>query len=187
MRTLRTLIIFFLFPTLLPIACYAAEPTDSILARRQCTDQKYQRSAALVAEDWSALERLAEVYAKTCKDVYDNQDYSTAYEHVAIANVRMNNAKKALAASDTCINISYSNSGCHLQRIEALLKLARRSDAGAALETTERLVNHLISLAERDIKDAGTPIDKEVIEAHLNNLNAQKGHAAALRNRFFSR
>lgn len=186
MRTWKALIFFILVQTLLPIACYAAEPTESISLKRRCIDQINQRSAALVAEDWSALERLAEFYAKSCKDVFDNQDYSTAYEHVAIANVKMNNAKKALAASDMCINITYSNSGCHLQRVEALLKLARRPDAGAALEKAERLISHLISLTERDIKDAPTPLDKEVVESHLNNLNAQKRHAAALRNRYFS-
>ena len=187
MHNWKTLIFLLLSQAVMSFAWSAADSKESILLKQRCIEQITQRTAALVAQDWSELERLAERYVKTCKDVFDNQDYSEAYEQIAIANVRMSNAKKALAASDTCINITYSNSGCHLQKVEALLALTRRPEASTTLEGAERLVSHLISLTERDIRDARTPLDKELFESRLNNLNSQKEHAAALRNRHFSR
>ena len=132
------------------------------------------------------MERLAERYAKTCKNVFDEEDYSSAYAEIAIANVNLSNAKKALVASDSCIGISYSNSVCHLQKIEALIQLKRLADARSSLDKAERLIKHLMELNERDQRDARTALDKELFESRLNNLSAQQSRASAIRNRYFS-
>ncbi len=88
-----------------------------------CIAQINQRTAASVAQDWSGLERAAERYAKACKNVFNEEDYSSAYEQMALDNGRLNYARKALAASDLCINVSCSTSGCHLWKIDARIML----------------------------------------------------------------
>jgi tetratricopeptide (TPR) repeat protein len=178
--------LLLVLPLAHPMISIAWSADDSLLRKEMCIAQIKQRTAALVAQDWSALERLAERYAKICKNVFGEEDHSSAYEQMAIANVRLNNAKKALSASDSCINISYSNSGCHLQKIEALIMLKRLPDARATLDKAERLIRHLIDLNERDLRDARTALNKELFESRLNNLGAQQSHASALRNRYFS-
>lgn len=182
----RPLIFFLLAHAMISTAWSADSSEESAAQKKTCIAQINQRTAALVSQDWSELERLAERYAKTCKNVFDQEDYSSAYEQIAIANVKLSNAKKALAASDSCIGISYSNSGCHLQKIEALVQLKRLTDARASLDKAERLIKHLMELNERDLRDARTALDKELFEARLNNLNAQQSHASAIRNRYFS-
>jgi len=182
----RSLIFFFLAHAVISIAWSADATEESLAQKKTCIAQINQRTAALVSQDWSELERLAERYAKTCKNVFDEEDYSSAYEQIAIANVKLSNAKKALAASDSCIGISYSNSGCHLQKIEALIQLKRLADARSSLDKAERLIKHLMELNERDQRDARTALDKELFESRLNNLSAQQSHASAIRNRYFS-
>ncbi len=186
MRSLKALVVLALSCAVMSVAWSAAESKDATLQKQRCIEQINQRTAALVAEDWSVLERLAQQYAKTCKSVFDNDDHSKAYEHIAIANVRMNNGKKALAASDRCINIAFSNSGCHLQKVEALIQLKRHSEAKALLERTEKLVQHRISITERDLRDARAPLEKELLEARLKELAAQQEHAVAVKKRYFS-
>lgn len=182
----RRLLFFALAHAMISIAWSADYPEKSLPQEKMCIAQLEQRTAALVAQDWSELERLAERYAKTCKNVFGEEDYSSAYENMAIANVHLNNAKKALSASDSCINISYSNSGCHLLKIEALIRLKRLPDARTTLDKAERLIKHLIDLNERDLRNARTALDKELFEARLSNLSAQQSRASAIRNRYFS-
>lgn len=182
----RSPLIFIFLCAMISTAWSADADEESLAKKKACIAQINQRTAALVSQDWSELERLAERYAKTCKNIFDEEDYSSAYEQIAIANVWLNNAKKALAASDSCIGISYSNSGCHLQKIEALIQLKRLADARASLDKAEKLIKHLMGLNERDLRDARTELDKELFGSRLNNLIAQQSHALAIRNRYFS-
>ena len=188
MSFLRPLMCFCFAHVLIPLAWSADAEEGSRAKQKACISQINQRTAALVSEDWSELERLAERYVKTCKNAFDDDDYdsSSAYEQIAIANVKLNNIIKALAASESCISTFYSNSGCHLQRIEALIRLKRLTEARASLDKTEKLIKHLIELADRDIRDARSELEKELFLSRLSNLNAQQSDALAIRTRYFS-
>lgn len=141
---------------------------------RQCVTLIKEQTAALVARDWSQLERLAKQYLQDCKEVHDSEAYSGGYEHLAIANMYLGNEVAALAMSEKCINIFYGNSGCHVEKVQALIKLKRISEARDALEIAERLVAHLIDNNERHLHETHHPIYKELYSAKLYQLRAEK-------------
>ena len=144
-----------------------------------------ERTAALVAEDWQSLERFAEKYIRTCKGMFDAEDFSGAYEAIADANIAIGNPKKAVAAADACIATFYANTGCHVQKSVALLELNRIPEARSALDRAEKLIVHKTETAMRDLRNAGQGQEKELVEANINMLRAQQAHATALRGRYF--
>ncbi len=94
----------------------------------RCITMMNERTAAVAAQDWSHLERLANRYLQDCKGVFDSENYSWGYLHLAIAYRQRDNAMAALEASEKCIDVFYANSGCHVEKVEALLKLGRQSE-----------------------------------------------------------
>ena len=71
-------------------------------------DMLDQESAALAAKDWGKLEQFAYSRIRTCKHVLSDEDYSSAYESIAIVNYEFGNYEKVLAACNKGINIFYS-------------------------------------------------------------------------------
>ncbi len=69
-----------------------------------CVSQIEQQTAALVAQDWSQLERLARRYIKDCEDVFSSEYNSQAHEYLSLALFYLGKFEAALAASETCIN-----------------------------------------------------------------------------------
>jgi hypothetical protein len=187
MRFSRPLTYFVLTNAVISMAWSADASEKSLAQQKRCINQINQRTAALVAQDWSELERLSEHFIKTCENAFDAEVASSAYEQIALSNVTLRNPTKALEASNLCIRLSYSNSGCHLQKTEALIQLGRIADAKSSLDKTERLVQHQLEQSVRDLRDARTALDRELLEARLANLNAQQAHASALRDHLFSR
>ena len=167
-------------------AASAADSTDVIRKREDaCIEQMNERTATLVAQDWPELERLADRYVKTCRGIFGAENYSYAYEQIAVANNHLGNAQKALSASDKCISTFYSNSGCHVQRVQALIKLNRLPDAKSELDKSDRLIKHAIELSRRDLKGVRTASERELVDSRLNNFDAQQSHASAMRERYF--
>lgn len=150
-----------------------------------CIAKINERTAALVAQDWAELERMAEYYSKECKGVFNTADDSTAYEQITLANFKRGNVKKAIAAADTCIRLSFSNSGCHVWRIEALLASGRMAEARIGLDKLDRLIAHLMEGNDKNLAAAMSAQDKELCEAIRHNLQAQAEQALALRDRYF--
>lgn len=164
----------------------AADPAKGAAAREAaCIAGINERTAALVAEDWQNLARISDNYLKTCKGVFDAEDFSGAYENMAGANIGLGNPKKALSAADSCIATYYANIGCHVQRAVALIALQRLPDARVALDRSEKLIAHRIEATTRDLRTARHTPEKELLEARLNNFEAQQSHAAALRAQHF--
>ena len=149
--------------------------------QRECLSQINQRAAALSASDWQQLQRLAKRYIDTCKAIYGSEDLATAHGDVAIANLRLDNATAALSAAESCIALFYSNSGCHLGKVEAMLKLGRIPEARTALNIAEKLVAHLAAAAERELQRANHPSERELYAAKLNLLRAQESVVEGLR------
>jgi len=186
MKTHIIAIFLVLIHSMINSAWSADVNEESLKKKEACITQTKQRTAALVAQDWTKLDVLAERYVKTCKNVFDEQDYSTAYEHIAIASANVGNYERALAASNSCTDIYYSNSGCHLQQVVALTQLGRLSEARTSLEKVEKLIIHLAELTKRDLRYADSAIEKELYESRLYKYDAEFSHASAIRNRYFA-
>jgi len=159
----------------------AVAQADSQDKKRECITLLEEQTAALTAEDWTHLEKLAKRYLQDCKEVSDSENYSFAHESIAIANIRLNNPAAALEASKTCIDVYYTNVGCHVTKIRALINLQRVSDARASFEIAERLVAHVIEINERDLHETSDPLEKKVYAAKEHYLNAQKGLLDSIR------
>lgn len=141
----------------------------------------------MVAEDWSQLERSATRFLKICKGVFGAEDYSSGYESIAIANNNLGKAAQAISASDKCISVFYANSGCHVQRVVALIELNRLTEGQVALEKAERLIKHGMDVGKRDLKTAQSDLDRELYQSRLTNLAAQQEHASVIRERYFAK
>ena len=172
----------------LTIAGFASSADGSKAANTRkdaCIAGINERTAALVAQDWQSLERFSEKYIRTCKGVFDAEDFSGAYEGIADANIAMGNPKKAIAAADACIATFYANTGCQVQRAVALIDLKRLPEARSALDRAEKLIAHRTEIVKRELKTAGRGQEKELVEANIYKLEALQSHATALRGKYF--
>lgn len=160
-----------------------ASPANS--RKDACIAGINERTAALVGEDWQSLERFSEKYVRTCKGVFDAEDFSSAFEGIAEANIALGNPKKAIAAADACIAAYYANTGCQLQRAVALIELKRMPEARSALGRAEKLIAHRTESAKRELKTLGQGQDKDLVESNIKMLEAQHFHATSLRGNYF--
>ena len=161
---------------------FAQSPSERKQA--DCIAKINDRTAALVAQDWTELERRAEEYSRHCKGAFSADDDSRALENIALANFRQGNWKKAIAAGDACLRLSFSNSGCHIWRIEALFASGKVGDARSSLDRFDRLLAHLIERNDKEVSAARSALDKELYESIRSNYQAQSEQAAALRERY---
>ena len=171
---------------LLSITLIAPGFAQSLSERRQtdCIARINDRTAALVAQDWQELERRAEEYSKQCKGAFSADDDSMALENIALANFKQGKSKKAIVAADACLRLSFSNSGCHIWRIQALFASGNVSDARSSLERFDRLLAHLIERNDKELTAARSALDREFYESIRNKYQAQSEQAAALRERY---
>lgn len=160
-------------------------PNDRVEWKNQCITQFKERTAALVARDWPQLERLAKRYLQDCKGAFGSEDYSIAYEHIAIANMRLNNPTAALAASAECIDTFYGNAGCHVEKVEALIYLERLAEAHTEFKIAERLVTHLIEVNERALREAYEPSEKRLYSSKDNHLRSLKEFLDSIRYKLY--
>jgi tetratricopeptide (TPR) repeat protein len=140
---------------------------------KQCITQMDARTAALVARDWPQLERFAKRYLQDCKGVFDSENYSYAYEDIAMANMELNNPAAALEASERCIDVYYANAGCHVTKVRALAKLLRLSEARSEFEIAERLIVHLIEINEENLHKTSDPSEYGIA---LRKVYSSKGN-----------
>ena len=75
----------------------------------------------------------------------------------------------------------YANSGCHVMKVQALIKLKRFAEVRTAFEIVERLVDYLIERNEKDLREASHPVYKEFYSSKDYNLRAQKSLLDAIR------
>lgn len=159
----------------------ALAQTTSEQKSQECISLIKERTAALVANDWQQLERLAKRYLQTCRGVHDSESLANAQEDLANAYFELGNRTAALSATEACIDLFYASPGCHVRRAVLLLKLGRLRDARAALAIAEKLVGHLITTTERDLQRAAHPLERELNAAKLEKLRALESRIEALR------
>ncbi len=139
------------------------------------------RGEALGERDYPELDRIAKQYLKDCKDVSDSEEYSMAYLDLAIANMALNDSAAALAASQRCIDVFYSNAFCHVYKTWALINLKRSAEARTEFEIAEKLIVSLLEKNEKDLGAATEKHDKEWYSVTEENLKASRRLLEALR------
>ena len=100
---------------------------------------------------------------------------------MTLAYLKIGNAKKSVSVGETCIKFFYTNTGCHIWKVEGLIALKRMDEARTSLDKAEKLIRHLIQTQRREISHARSNGDIELINAKLEELNAQKEQAEAIR------
>lgn len=139
-----------------------------------------ESTSALVAQDWRQLERLARRYIQDCKGVFDSENLSLAIENIVIANMELNNIKIALEESQKCIDSYYDNLGCHVLKIEALIKLNRIPEARDEFNVAKRLLGHQLEMNEQNQQRASSQIEKEIYSTNLGKLRALESKLSRL-------
>jgi hypothetical protein len=160
----------------------ATDQRPSYVQRYQeCTSLIKQRTAALVANDWPQLERLAKLYLQECTGVHPSESLANAQEDLAVAYDRLDNQMAVLAATERCIEIFYATPRCHVQRAWALVKLGRQQDARAAFAIADKVVSHAITTTETDLQRAGDPSRRELDAANLQKYRALAAQVDVIR------
>lgn len=145
--------------------------------KEQCVSRKNEQTAALVAEDWESLMRIAKSYVTNCKGIFDHENIYTewlsdAHENIVIANNRLGKFKDALVASEACTKAYYDHPGCYVAKAEALIALGRRTEAVKSLDIAERLTLHASERARWDLDHARSELDKEVHTAYISRCGS---------------
>ena len=148
-----------------------------------CVAQIDERSAALVAHDWTQLDRLAKQYIQSCRGAFDANDLSSAFEHIAWANFEMSLFLDALNAANACIETYYANPGCHYQKVQTLIALDQLITARDSLRIAEKVIEHSLSKNESDLKNAQSLSEQKLFLARKGNYEALQRAAEALRKR----
>jgi tetratricopeptide (TPR) repeat protein len=154
-----------------PSACASIYSEERV---EWCLTLAKERRAASNAQDWPQLERLANQFLGDCKHFLDSKLLSKVYEDLASAHHNRGNLLAALEASEKCIDIFYTNHGCHQTKVMVLINLGRKSEALAACEIAERLIAHLIKVNQSNLRQASRPIDKERYSAEQELLEFRK-------------
>jgi len=141
--------------------------------RANCIEQINEQTAAFVAQDWQQLDRLAQKYLSECRTVMENADLSSAYEHIATVKLETQKPSEALTAADSCLKTYYSNSGCHILRVEAFIMLKQESRAREALNIADRLARHNLDRAEKDRSQTPDKLEEKLFEAKIKEYQAQ--------------
>lgn len=167
------------------ITAFGAVPKEVSEKINYCIDSVGDRAAAMVAQDWTSLDRMAEEYTKRCKDFSARKDFSikkglaTAYEQIAIANFNLKKYPRVLKSADECVSVLYTNIGCRVVKVMTLQALKRRAEALAELEKTEKLVAHMIKRNKAEPETFGADVEER--RSELESLNAQQSLLRELR------
>jgi hypothetical protein len=166
---------------------WSAGPSEVLASSApMCISLVSHRTAAMQANDWSQVERLAEESIRTCTNFMDTEALAGSYESVSTASFEQNNFKKALSTSEICISIYYALPECHLRKVQVLIALRRFPEAKATLDKVDRLIAHVASTKKAEMITARTAGDRKLVASKLEFLDAQKSLASALRTEYFS-
>ena len=187
MRTSRLFLLLVPIMTALGVSAQASDLQDTARPRQKaaCNDYYDQFAAAISAEAWRQLARLAERYNRTCIGVFGAAEDSDGYEQIAFANVELDSFRAALPASEKCIAAYYANVGCHISKARALIGLGRMSDAQASLTTAQKIIAHRHRAVSTETQNATSAAQRRRLAGELVLLAAQGEHASSLRARYF--
>lgn len=122
------------------------------------------------ARDWEAMERFANAYIKRCAGIDRPRDFSTAHWEAAMAAMKLGRPASALKYLDRCIEVSYANAACHVEKIYVLISMQRTDEARKLHATANRLVNGQVEATERALRGPVAGVEKEALEIELESL-----------------
>jgi hypothetical protein len=187
MQTLRNTAVLVAAFAIQTHALAAGQHAVSGKREDRCVEQIDGRTAAIVARDWVQLEKVSARFAEQCADVFGIEELSRAHEDVATARNRLGNSRRALLAINACHATYYANTGCHVEKVEALLALKRQREAESAFDKAERLISHATESIGRDLQQTLPGAKKEYLEAQLRKLQAQRAQLDSLRELHFEK
>ena len=174
------------YPSALLLALLAAPAAAQESPRAaKCVQQFTERTAIFVAQDWPLLLTASARFLRECRGVFPKYDEATAFESIAIANLRLGSLQKAIQAADRCTQFLYSKYACHLRRAEALVGLGNLTEAEQALARSERLIQHQLQGIDLDMRTAQNAAERELVTARREELVAMRSEAAAFRELHF--
>lgn len=152
------------FAIILPVMEVSGkEPsTSSLQEKRECIEQMKERTAALVAEDWSQLDTIARRFIRSCSDVLDWRYIADAYGAVASANNEMGHFEEALIQANAGTAEHYFGTSSHIEKLKALFALNRVEEAKKSFRVAERLIHSVIEQNDTDLQKAQTESDREL-------------------------
>lgn len=146
---------------------------EFILKKQEhCNSLTAQQTAALVAEDWQSLERLAKDYLAACKRYVSSQTLSDRAINILIADIELGRFKQALISADACIKIYYANPACHTHKAVALFAVGNKIEAIKVLKISDRLARHALDSARRSLEGTSREHDKKNYESSINYLES---------------
>lgn len=167
MNRFAALLVGLSFSAVAPTAAAAVKSGDRL---QTCLHQKQERSAAMQARDWEAMERFANAYIKRCAGIDRPRDFSTAHWEAAMAAMKLGRPASALKYLDRCIEVSYANASCHVEKIYVLIRMQRTDEARKLHATANRLVNGQVDATERALRGPVAGVEKEALEIELESL-----------------
>ena len=156
-----------LFPAtvaaLLATVATAQESTAPLALRCELIEE--QLVTASNAEDVDAVERIAARFSGVCASLLEADPYraSHAMGYRAMAQLRADQSKKALASARECIDTYYANVSCHATELDALIALGE-------IDKAREIAPKKIAFIEKVIKS-----EKEL--AQTTTGKTQKRHA----------
>lgn len=167
MNRFTALLVGVSFSAVTHTAAAAGQSGDRL---QTCLHQKQERSAAMQARDWEAMERFANAYIKRCVGIDRPRDFSTAYWEAAMAAMKLGRPASALKYLDRCIEVFYANASCHVEKIYVLILMQRTGEARKWHATANRLVNGQVEATERALRGPIAGVEKEALEIELESL-----------------
>jgi len=152
--------------------------------QEQCISLTNEQSAALVAQDWENLERLAKDYLSKCRGFISSQELSDRAVNITIAYYELGRFKQAIVSADACIKIYYGNSGCHILKAKSLFALGNRTAAIKTLDISDRIAHHALEGAKHDLERASSELDKELYGSFVNKFESELQHIEAIRSKY---
>lgn len=171
MNRLVILLVGLSFSAVAHTAAAAGQSADRLQA---CLHQKQERNAAMQARDWEAMERFANAYIKRCAGIEQPPEFSSAHWEAAMAAIKLGRLANALTYLDRCIEISYANASCQVEKVYVLIRMQRTGEARKWHATVTRLVNGQMEATERAPHGPIAGDEKEALEIALESLQLSK-------------
>lgn len=179
----RLSVVLMLLAGILTSGVHAEIKPNEVKKIEQCISLTNEQTAALVAEDWENLERLAKDYITKCKEVVSSEDLSSRVVNIAMANNELGKPRLALAAAETCLKTYYGTPGCHIEKTRALIALGRKDEARKSLDISERITQHALENANRDFERSRFEIEKELHRSSIYLYKSQLFQIGKMRSR----
>lgn len=144
-------------------------------ARGECASQIEQARAARTADDFGALERIAQRVISACTIAEIPAKLLVAgYSMLATAQYRQERYAESLASSERGIATYYSNLDCHMLRWQSLVMLKRELEALTEIKITKKLAQAVVdeefSMAATQSERQALLIDKKWALAQLSRI-----------------